>query len=95
MIALAFTESSLNYRVKHDNNIAQGICGVVPKFHKELLEENNVKLNSLKACEVVYNYYLELNNGNKIKALKDYKGVVSKDNMYLVYRVLELERGLK
>ena len=95
MIALAFTESSLNYRVKHDKNIAQGICGVVPKFHKELLEGNNVKLNSLKACEVVYNYYLELNNGNKIKALKDYKGVVSKDNMYLVYRVLELEKELK
>jgi len=95
VIALAFTESSLNYRVKHDKDIAQGICGVVPRFHKGLLEENNAKLNSLKACEVVYNYYLELNNGNKIKALKDYKGVVSRDNMHLVYRVLELERELK
>ena len=60
-----------------------------------MLEENKVKLNSLKACEIVYNYYLELNNGNKIKALSDYKGIESKDNMYLVYRVLEIEKGLK
>ena len=60
-----------------------------------MLKENNVKLNSLKACEVVYNYYLELNNGNKIKALSDYKGIEYKDNMYLVYRVLEIEKGLK
>jgi hypothetical protein len=44
---------------------------------------------------VVYNYYLELNNGNKIKAIRDYKGIESKDNMYLVYRVLEIEKGLK
>ena len=44
---------------------------------------------------MVYNYYLELNNGNKIKALSDYKGIESKDNMYLVYRVLEIEKGLK
>ena len=44
---------------------------------------------------MVYNYYLELNNGNKIKALKSYKGIESKDNIYLVYKVLEIEKGLK
>ena len=75
--------------------MAKGICGVVPKYHKELLEENKAKLNSLKACEVVYNYYLELNNGNKIKAIRDYKGIKSNDNMYLVYKVIEIERDLK
>lgn len=95
VLALAFTESSLNYKVKHDKDIAQGICGVVPKFHKELLEENNVKLNSLKACEIIYNYYLELNDGNKVAAIKAYKGIESSENMYLVYRVLEIERELK
>lgn len=95
ILALAFTESSLNYKVKHKNDVAKGICGVVPKFHKELLKENNVKINSLKACEVVYNYYLELNNGNKIAALKDYKGIESKSNMYLVYKVIENEEKIK
>lgn len=67
----------------------------MPKFHKELLDSYNTPINSLKACEVVYNYYLELNNGNKIKALKSYKGIESKDNIYLVYKVLEIEKGLK
>lgn len=95
MIALAFTESSLNYKVKHSRDIAQGICGVVPKFHKELLKENNVKLNSLKSCEVVYNYYLELNNGNKVAAIRDYKGIKSNNNMYLVYKVIEIEKEIK
>lgn len=95
VLALAFTESSLDYNAKHKNDVAVGICGVIPKFHQELLDKNNVYINSLKACEVVYNYYLELNNGNKIKALKSYKGIESKDNIYLVYRVLEIEKGLK
>lgn len=44
---------------------------------------------------MVYNYYLELNNGNKIKAIRDYKGIKSNDNMYLVYKVIEIERELK
>ena len=25
-----------------------------PKYHKDLLKENNVNINSLKACEVIY-----------------------------------------
>ena len=54
-----------------------------------------MKINSLKACEVVYNYYLELNNGNKVAALKDYKGIESKSNMYLVYKVIENEEKIK
>lgn len=95
VISLAFTESSLNYNAKHKRDIAKGICGIVPKFHQELLKENNVKLNSLKSCEVVYNYYLELNNGNKVKAIRDYKGIKSNDNMYLVYKVIEIEKELR
>lgn len=95
VLALAFTESSLDYNAKHKNDIAVGICGIVPKFHKELLDSYNVPINSLKACEVVYNYYLEINKGNKIKSLISYKGIESKDNIYLVYKVLEIEKGLK
>lgn len=83
------------YDVTHQGNVAQGICGIVPKHHKERLSEQGVKVNSLKACEIVYSYYLDKNNGNKILALKQFKGIKSKSNMYLVYRVLELEKKLK
>lgn len=64
-------------------------------YHNETLTKLNVNLNSLKACEVVYLDYLKKNNGNKVKALKDYKGIKSKENMYLVYKVLDKERQIK
>lgn len=67
----------------------------MPKYHSDLLNKLGVDLNSLKACEVVYLYYLKKNNGNKIKAIIDYKGIKSKENMYLVYKVLDKEKHLK
>lgn len=94
-MALAFTESSLNYNVKHKGNVAKGICGIIPTYHKDLLEENNVRINSLKACEVVLASYLEENKGDLIKSLKDYKGIESKKNIYLVYKVLDIEKKIK
>ena len=54
-----------------------------------------MSVNSLKACEVVYNYYLELNNGNKVKALIEYKGIQSKNNLWIVENVLKIEKELK
>lgn len=95
VLALAFTESSLNYNVKHKGNRAIGVCGIIPVFHKKILSEYKVKINSLRACEVVYNYYLELNNGDKLKALIDYKGIENKKNLYLAKRVLKLENEIK
>lgn len=64
-------------------------------YHNETLKRLSVNLNSLKACEVVYLDYLKKNNGNKIKALIDYKGIKSKKNMYLVYKVLDKEKQIK
>ena len=95
VLALAFTESSLNYNVKHKGDVAKGICGIIPVYHKELLKDNNVKINSLKACEVVYEYYLQESKGNKVKALKEYKGISSKKNTYLIFKVIELEKKIK
>lgn len=92
---MADSESGLKHNVKHKRDIAKGICGIVPEYHNDLLNKLGVNLNSLKACEVVYLYYLEKNNGNKIKAIIDYKGIKSKDNIYLVYKVLEKEKQLK
>ena len=95
VIALADTETGLNHYVKHKGDVAQGICGVVPEYHSETLKRLNVDLNSLKACEVVYLDYLKKNNGNKVKALADYKGIKSKKNIYLVYKVLDKEKQIK
>lgn len=95
VIALADTETGLNHYVKHFGDVAQGICGVVPEYHNDTLNKLNVDLNSLKACEVIYLDYLKKNKGNKVKALADYKGIESKKNMYLVYRVLDKEKQLK
>lgn len=81
--------------MKHDKNIAIGICGVIPKYWKQHLNNQGIKVNSLKACETILNHYLEQNNGDLIKSIADYKGIESKKNMYLVYRVLEIYQGIK
>ena len=94
-MALAFTESSLDYKVKHKLSGVIGVCGIYKRHWHDLLIENDIKVNSLKACEVVYNELLEQNNNNKRKALKKYKGIVSKKNSYLIDNVLELEEQLK
>lgn len=95
IIALAFTESSLNYNVKHKGDRAKGICGIIPEYHKDLLDSKSIDLNSIQACEEVLNYYLYIHKGNLVKALVDYKGVKSKDNMNLVYKVLEIKEKIK
>ena len=59
-----------------------------------LLKENGVKANSLKACLVVYKELLNKHK-NKRLALKEYKGVTSKSNLYLIDKVIETEKGLK
>lgn len=64
-------------------------------YHNETLKRLNVNLNSLKACEAIYLEYLKKHKGNKIKALIDYKGIKSKKNMYLVYKVLDKEKQIK
>ena len=93
-MALAFTESGLNYNAKHKNNEAKGICGIVPKYWNDVLKEHHVKINSLNACLVVYKELLNKHK-NKRLALKEYKGVTSKSNLYLIDKVIETEKGLK
>lgn len=58
-----------------------------------MLRENNVKINSLKACEIVYTELLEKFE-SKRKALRYYKGIVSENNNYLVDNVLKIEEKL-
>lgn len=59
----------------------------------DLLNENNVEINSLKACELIYNELLEKYNTKKV-ALKEYKGIISKKNNYLINKVIKLEEKI-
>lgn len=73
-----------------------GICGIDKNYWADELRENGIKINSLKSCEYVLNYYLEQNSGNKKAALREYKGV-NKDKKVggVVETILQKEKELK
>ena len=73
-----------------------GICGIDKNYWADELRENGIKINSLKSCEYVLNYYLEQNSGNKKRALREYKGV-NKDKKVggVVETILQKEKELK
>lgn len=93
---MAFSESSLRYDVKHSKKSVSGICGVDVSIWAEELKENGIKINSLKSCEYVLNYYLEQNSGNKKAALREYKGVLKDKKVGgVVETILKKEKELK
>ena len=93
---LAFSESSLRYDVKHSKKSVIGICGIDKVFWADELRENGIKINSLKSCEYVLNYYLEQNSGDKKKALREYKGVIKDKKVGgIVESILQKEKELK
>ena len=93
---LAFSESSLRYDAKHSKKSIVGICGIDKVFWAEELKENGIKINSLEACEYVLNYYLEQNQGNKRKAISEYKGLRNnKKVLGVVETILQKEKELK
>ena len=73
-----------------------GICGIDKVFWADELKENGIKINSLKSCEYVLNYYLEQNSWNKKKALREYKGVTRDKKVGgVVETILKKEKELK
>ena len=95
---MAFSESSLRYDAKHSKKSVTGICGIDKVFWADALKENGIKINSLKSCEYVLNYYLEQNSGDKKAALAAFKGIekntkVKKvvDNMIKIEKKIEKE----
>ena len=93
---MAFSESSLRYDVKHSKKSVAGICGIDKVFWAEELKENGIKINSLEACEYVLNYYLEQNQGNKRKAISEYKGLRNNKKVSgVVETILKKEKELK
>lgn len=96
MVLLAFSESSLRYDVKHSKKSIVGICGINKVFWAEELEENDIKINSLKSCEYVLNYYLEQNSGDRKRALAGYKGWVKDKKVGgIIETILQKEKELK
>lgn len=87
-LTLAWVESRIDYHVKHRGNKARGICGVVPEFWGDLLKEKKVKVNSLKACVVVFEHLLENNGYDLRKAVVEYQGVESKSKMWISNRTI-------
>ena len=73
-----------------------GICGIDKVFWADELKENGIKINSLKSCEYVLNYYLEQNSGNKKAALREYKGVIKDKKVGgIIETILQKEKELK
>ena len=93
---LAFSESSLRYDAKHSKKSIVGICGIDKGFWAEELKENGIKINSLKSCEYVLNYYLEQNSGDKKAALREYKGIIKDKKVGgVVETILQKKKELK
>lgn len=74
-VLILFSESSGNKNAKHSKKNVKGWCGVDVSVWGEELKQNDIEVNSLKACDYILNKYLEENNWNKKLALYDYKGV--------------------
>lgn len=94
MLLMGFSETGNRYDVKHPGDVAQGICGAVPKYWSKELEENNIKLNSLETCIYIYNNLLDKYDGNRRKALIYYKGIKSKEHMWIVNKILSIRKTL-
>ena len=97
-VLVLFSESSGNKNVKHSKKNVQGWCGVDVSIWGEELKQNDIEVNSLKACDYILNKYLEENNWNKRLSLYAYKGVekntkVKKvvDNMIKIEKKIEKE----
>lgn len=93
VLAIIYTESKWKYNVKHLEWNTQGIAGIRPYYWGDFLKMQNVRVNSVKACELVYLDLLKKNNGNKFKAIAEYKG--AKKDFTIVRTVLELEQKIK
>ena len=87
-LAVGFSESGWNYDADHQGEYSN-ICGNKP-YWDDFLAEKNIPTNSLEACIVIYKHYKNKNNGSRFLAIKEYKGIKSQKNHYLVHSTLEL-----
>lgn len=87
-LALCFTESSWNPEANHQG-LYSNICGNKPHW-SPYLEELGIETNSIEAGIAIYKFYKQKNKGSRFLAIKEYKGIKSQKNHYLVHNTLEL-----
>ena len=93
-LALAFTESTLDYYVNHnDNGATVGPCGTVLFYWEDFLKEQNISPYSIRSCEAIYNEYLAKYKTPYL-ALKKYKGIKSKKKEWIIRKVLRIQKEL-
>ena len=93
-LALAFTESSLNYYIDHgDNGETVGPCGIKLEYWEDLLVEQNISPYSIRSCEAVFNELLKQYKTPYL-ALKKYKGIESQKKAWIVKKVFKIQKEL-
>ena len=85
-LALCFTESSWNPEANHQG-LYSNICGNKPHW-SPYLEELGIETNSIEAGIAIYKFYKQKNKGSRFLAIKEYKGIKSQKNHYLVHSTL-------
>lgn len=92
VISLCFTESSLNYNVKHRGRFDKtttGICGIKPELWKDVIGDNSP--NSLYSGYLVLKHLLDKHQ-NLFDAVARYKG--AKTNFITTERVIDLSKKI-
>lgn len=93
-LALAFTESTLNYYVNHrDRGKTVGPCGIVLRNWETFLKDRNISPYSIQSCEAVYNELL-IEYKTPYKTLKKYKGIESKNKEWILKKVFYIRNEL-
>ena len=92
---LCFSETSLREDVLHQG-LYESYCGVNPFIWKDDLDKKGIDYNSLRGGLEVYKFYLKVNNGNKKKAILDFKGVDKNQKVKeIVDKILVIEKELR
>ena len=87
VLAIAYTESSLDYSVKHPTDDLSGVGGF-KSYWKTHCKKLGITPNSLQCIESVYLTLVE-ETGSEYKALCKYKGAV--ENLTSVRRTLKIK----
>ena len=94
-VLVLFSESSGNKNANHSKKNVKGWCGVDVSIWGEELKQNEIEVNSLKACDYILNKYLEENNGNKKLSLYAYKGVKNNDKVKgIIENMIKIEKKI-
>lgn len=72
----------------------ENICGNNPVFWSSFLKELGIKENSILAGYTIYKFYLSKTN-DQSKAFKDYKGIKSKKNYWIVKKLNRVIKEVK